>query len=305
MSEPSDEEAPTLSAESGDMADEDTPGPDLPQEDGVDLLGLHSEAGPVPPMQARGGPPSNADLLSRLLGAPAAAPEGAAGGLFGGDAALLFISPASAPSTRTTVPAGRCRRQEWARRSRQSAVQGDREPPEDLLRQAGVSGVSALPLPLGATGSWEGRPGADPLGRGCALWCPRSRAPASWCPATADPFDPLLLPSDPDAQPHSQPDLFGEFLNSDSPATLPASFPATHSAPPLAHGTNFLHLGKCGLHTGGGATGPGEMGSALLPPPERGRSPCPLCMPCWVPGEVGRQTLGHWHVASHGGRRPL
>ncbi|XP_068399727.1 cyclin-G-associated kinase isoform X3 [Eschrichtius robustus] len=163
VSEPSDEEAPTLSAESGDVADEDTPGPDLPQEDGVDLLGLHSEAGPAPPTQARGGPPSNADLLSRLLGAPAAAPEGATGGLLGGDAALLFTSPASAPSARTTVPA-------------------------------------------------------------------------------ADPFDPLL-PSDPDTQPHSQPDLFGEFLNSDSPATLPASFPATHSAPPLARGTDFLHLG--------------------------------------------------------------
>ncbi|XP_066892972.1 cyclin-G-associated kinase isoform X4 [Kogia breviceps] len=163
VSEPSDEEAPTLSAESGDVADEDTPAPDLPQEDAVDLLGLHSEAGPVPPTQARGGPPSNADLLSRLLGAPAAAPEDAAGGLLGGDAALLFTSPASAPSTRTTVP--------------------------------------------------------------------------------ADPFDPLLLPSDPDAQPHSQPDLFGEFLNSDSPAALPASFPATHSAPPLARGTDFLHLG--------------------------------------------------------------
>uniref|UniRef100_A0A8C6F5W7 Cyclin G associated kinase n=1 Tax=Monodon monoceros TaxID=40151 RepID=A0A8C6F5W7_MONMO len=162
VSEPSDEEAPTLSAESGDVADEDTPGPDLPQEDGVDLLGLHSEAGPMPPMQARGGPPSNADLLSRLLGAPAAAPEGAAGGLLGRDAALLFTSPASDPSARTSA---------------------------------------------------------------------------------ADPFDPLLLPSDPDAQPHSQPDLFGEFLNSDSPATLPASFPATHSAPPLARGTNFLHLG--------------------------------------------------------------
>ncbi|XP_059779786.1 cyclin-G-associated kinase isoform X2 [Balaenoptera ricei] len=163
VSEPSDEEAPTLSAESGDVADEDTPGPDLPQEDSVDLLGLHSEAGPAPPTHARGGPPSNADLLSRLLGAPAAAPEGAAGGLLGGDAALLFTSPASAPSARTTVPA-------------------------------------------------------------------------------ADPFDPLL-PSDPDTQPHSQPDLFGEFLNSDSPATLPASFPATHSAPPLARGTDFLHLG--------------------------------------------------------------
>ncbi|XP_066892971.1 cyclin-G-associated kinase isoform X2 [Kogia breviceps] len=134
VSEPSDEEAPTLSAESGDVADEDTPAPDLPQEDAVDLLGLHSEAGPVPPTQARGGPPSNADLLSRLLGAPAAAPEDAAGGLLGGDAALLFTSPASAPSTRTTVPA-------------------------------------------------------------------------------------------------------------DSPAALPASFPATHSAPPLARGTDFLHLG--------------------------------------------------------------
>ncbi|XP_054564782.1 cyclin-G-associated kinase [Eptesicus fuscus] len=181
-SEPSDEDVATLSAESRDTADEDTPGPAAkapeqelifdanrpatPQEprqpeDGVDLLGLHSEAGPAPP-QAPGGPPSNADLLSCLLGAPEAAPEGAPGDLLGGETPLLFTSPA--PTT--------------------------------------------------------GGP-----------------------PAAADPFDSLLLTSDPDAQPCSKPNLFGEFLNSDSLATQPASFPSTHSAPPPACSTDFLQLG--------------------------------------------------------------
>ncbi|EPQ20453.1 Cyclin-G-associated kinase [Myotis brandtii] len=59
----------------------------------------------------------------------------------------------------------------------------------------------------------------------------------------ADPFDPLLLTSDLDAQPCSQPSLLGEFLNSDSLAAQPASFPSTHSAPPPACGTDFLQLG--------------------------------------------------------------
>ena len=85
VSEPSDEEAPTPSAESGDTGDEDVPAP-----------------------QAPGGPPSNADLLGCLLGAPGPAPEGAVGGLLDGDAALLFSSPAPAPRTQTTAPAGRC-----------------------------------------------------------------------------------------------------------------------------------------------------------------------------------------------------
>ncbi|XP_014388952.1 PREDICTED: cyclin-G-associated kinase [Myotis brandtii] len=62
-------------------------------------------------------------------------------------------------------------------------------------------------------------------------------------PAAADPFDPLLLTSDLDAQPCSQPSLLGEFLNSDSLAAQPASFPSTHSAPPPACGTDFLQLG--------------------------------------------------------------
>ncbi|XP_066136180.1 cyclin-G-associated kinase isoform X3 [Saccopteryx bilineata] len=182
-SEPSDEEVATLSAESRDTADEGTPGPAVrpqeqelifdtdtpaaPQEagrpeDSVDLLGLHSEAAPVPPAQAPGPPPSNADLLSCLLGAPEAAPEGPSGDLLSGETPLLFTSPA-------TTPGG----------------------------------------------------------------------PA----VAADPFDPLLLTSDPDTQPCSQPALFGEFLNSDSVAAPSASFPSTHSAPPPACSTDFLQLG--------------------------------------------------------------
>lgn len=78
------------------------PEPRLP-EDGVDLLGLHSEAGPAP-LQAPGGPTSNADLLSCLLGAPEAAPEGAPGDLLSGETPLLFTSPA--PTTGGPPAAG-------------------------------------------------------------------------------------------------------------------------------------------------------------------------------------------------------
>lgn len=125
-SEPSDEEAATLSAESRDAADEDTPGPAARvqerelifdtatpatpatpqeptlQEDSVDLLGLNSEAGLAPPSQACGAAPSTADLLSRLLGAPDTAPEVPSGDLLGGEAPLLFASPA--PSLRAQTP---------------------------------------------------------------------------------------------------------------------------------------------------------------------------------------------------------
>lgn len=122
-SEPSDEEAAAFSAKSSNTADEDTPGPDAraqdqellfdgntpatPQEptlpeEGVDLLGLHSEAGPAPPTQASGAPPSNADLLSSLLGAPEAAPESCPGDLLGSEAPLLFTTPAPPPSARST-----------------------------------------------------------------------------------------------------------------------------------------------------------------------------------------------------------
>lgn len=67
----------------------------------------------------------------------------------------------------------------------------------------------------------------------------------SGCPSAADPFDPLLLPSGPDTQSCSKPDLFGEFLSSEPPAATPVSFPSTHSAPPPACSTDFLNLGKC------------------------------------------------------------
>ncbi|XP_054437813.1 cyclin-G-associated kinase [Pteronotus mesoamericanus] len=182
-SEPSDEDTATLSAESRDAAEEDGPGaaprtqgqqwvleadsPAAPQEprqpeDSVDLLGLHSEPEPAPPAQAPGAPPSNADLLGSLLGAPEAAPDGPPGDLLGGETPLLFTHPAP---------------------------------------------------------------------------------PASGPAAAADPFDPLLLTSDPDARPGSQPDLFGAFLAADTPAAPSPSFPRTHSAPPPACSTDFLQLG--------------------------------------------------------------
>ncbi|XP_036847322.2 cyclin-G-associated kinase isoform X5 [Manis javanica] len=190
-SDPSDEEAAVCSVESKDTADEDTPGPamrpqdgelifdsDSPgipqapalQEDSVDLLGLHSEAGPAPPVQAYGAPSSNADLLSCLLGAPESAPEGSPGDLLGGETPVLLASPAPPLSAQDT--------------------------------------------------SLEG---------------PR---------VAADPFDPLLLPSDPDTQPYSKPDLFGQLLTSDSTATASVSFPSIHSAPPPAHNPDFAHLGE-------------------------------------------------------------
>ncbi|XP_036777287.1 cyclin-G-associated kinase isoform X3 [Manis pentadactyla] len=140
------------------------------REDSVDLLGLHSEAGPAPPVQAYGAPSSNADLLSCLLGAPEAAPEGSPGDLLGGETPVLLASPAPPLSAQDT--------------------------------------------------SLEG---------------PR---------VAADPFDPLLLPSDPDTQPYSKPDLFGQLLTSDSPATASVSFPSIHSAPPPAHNPDFAHLGE-------------------------------------------------------------
>nr|XP_054109543.1 cyclin-G-associated kinase isoform X1 [Callithrix jacchus] len=140
------------------------------QEDGVDLLGLHSkpEAGAEPalPPQAHRAPSSNTDLLSCLLGSPEAALQGS---------------------------------------------------PEDLLGEAPLLLASPAP-PLSVQSTPRGGP-----------------------PTAADPFGPLLLSSDTDAQPCSSPDLFCELLNSDS-AAVP-SFPSAHSAPPLACSTDFLHLG--------------------------------------------------------------
>lgn len=126
-SEPSDEEAATLSAESRDAAEEDMPGPAVRvqerelifdavtpatpqeptlQEDSVDLLGLNSEAGLAPPSQACGAAPSTADLLSCLLGAPDTAPEVPSGDLLGGEAPLLFASPAPSLSAQSPPQEG-------------------------------------------------------------------------------------------------------------------------------------------------------------------------------------------------------
>ncbi|XP_030657183.1 cyclin-G-associated kinase isoform X4 [Nomascus leucogenys] len=141
----------------------------VPQEDGVDLLGLHSEvgAGPAVPPQACRAPSSNTDLLSCLLGPPEAASQG---------------------------------------------------PPEDLLSEAPLLLASPAP-PLSVQSTPRGGP-----------------------PAAADPFGPLLLSSGSDSQPCTNPDLFSEFLNSDS-VTVPPSFPSAHSAPPPSCSADFLHLG--------------------------------------------------------------
>lgn len=139
-------------------------------EEGVDLLGLHSEGDlrPAAPLQACGVPSSNTDLLSCLLEPSDAAQVGPPGDLLGGEAPLLLASPVS---------------------------------------------------PLGLQNNLQGK-----------------------VPDTVDPFDQFLLSSNSDTQPCSKPDLFGEFLNSDSVASSTA-FPSTHSAPPPSCSTAFLHLG--------------------------------------------------------------
>ncbi|XP_069877736.1 cyclin-G-associated kinase isoform X2 [Dipodomys merriami] len=171
-----------------------TPQKPQPQEEGVDLLGLHSEAdpGPAAPSQACGAPSSNTDLLSCLLGPPESAPVGPPGDLLDGGAPLLLASPA---------------------------------PP-----------LSAQSAPQGG-------------------------APA----AAADPFDPLVVPSVANTQPCSEPDLFGNFLSSDSTAAsaLPA-FPSTHSAPPPACSTAFLLLGAL-FSPGGQPAPPGPQPSQTKP----------------------------------------
>ncbi|XP_047305986.1 cyclin-G-associated kinase isoform X39 [Homo sapiens] len=79
----------------------------VPQEDGVDLLGLHSEvgAGPAVPPQACKAPSSNTDLLSCLLGPPEAASQGPPEDLLSEDP-LLLASPAPPLSVQSTPRGG-------------------------------------------------------------------------------------------------------------------------------------------------------------------------------------------------------
>ncbi|XP_016050673.1 cyclin-G-associated kinase isoform X2 [Erinaceus europaeus] len=62
-----------------------------PQDSSVDLLGLHTGGAAPPPGQACVAPPSNADLLSSLLGAPSH--EDAPASLLGGESPLLLANP--------------------------------------------------------------------------------------------------------------------------------------------------------------------------------------------------------------------
>uniref|UniRef100_A0A5F8A4R1 Cyclin-G-associated kinase n=1 Tax=Macaca mulatta TaxID=9544 RepID=A0A5F8A4R1_MACMU len=79
----------------------------VPQEDGVDLLGLHSEvgAGPAVAPQALQAPSSNTDLLSCLLGPPEATSQGPPEDLLG-EAPLLLASPAPPLSMQSTPGGG-------------------------------------------------------------------------------------------------------------------------------------------------------------------------------------------------------
>lgn len=79
----------------------------VPQEDGVDLLGLHSEvgAGPAVAPQALKAPSSNTDLLSCLLGPPEATSQGPPEDLLG-EAPLLLANPAPPLSVQSTPRGG-------------------------------------------------------------------------------------------------------------------------------------------------------------------------------------------------------
>lgn len=274
-SEPSDEDAAALSAESRDTADEDTPGPAArapehtsaldatrpasPQEpavpgDGVDLLGLHAEAGPAPPAQASAAPPSNADLLGSLLGTPEAAPEASPGDLLGGEDPLLFTSPAPPPGTRSTprdgpgpAPAGAC---SGDRGDRHVGLPAGLPASQRLLGGARERPLAVAPPPLVPRGRGRACPHGGVWALCAQRWLRRHHrarqrliSSCSSGVATADPFDALLLTSDLDAPAQPQPDPFCEFLNAD-PAAPPAPFPSAHSAPPPACSTDFLQLGE-------------------------------------------------------------
>ncbi|ELW69765.1 Cyclin-G-associated kinase [Tupaia chinensis] len=109
-----EEDKPGLAARAGqqdlifDAGTPTVPQEPTPQEDNIDLLGLHAETGPgpAPPSQVCGAPSSNADLLSRLLGPSEATPEGSSEDLLGGEAPLLLASQAPPLSVQNTTRGG-------------------------------------------------------------------------------------------------------------------------------------------------------------------------------------------------------
>nr|XP_055101940.1 cyclin-G-associated kinase isoform X7 [Symphalangus syndactylus] len=118
-----------------------------------------------------------------------------------------------------------------------------REEQQDILSKFGKP---ELPRQPGSTAQYDagaGSPEAEPTDSDSP---PSSSADASRFLHTldwqADPFGPLLLSSGSDSQPCTNPDLFSEFLNSDS-VTVPPSFPSAHSAPPPSCSADFLQLG--------------------------------------------------------------
>ncbi|XP_007671016.1 cyclin-G-associated kinase isoform X2 [Ornithorhynchus anatinus] len=66
--------------------------------------------------------------------------------------------------------------------------------------------------------------------------------------SAADPFDPFTMPSSSENQTHSDPDLFGDFLNPNSTAPIP-KVPCTHSAPPPSSSSDFLTLGNLSVES--------------------------------------------------------
>ena len=182
-------------------------------------------------------------------------------------------------------------------------------PPPRMVGAAAGSGLPFRHLAPSQGGRWSALPptrgpgalGGLSQGECHGLSVPGSaRAHARPLGVTAaDPFGLLLLPPDTDAPPSSQPDLFGEFLNSDASAAQPAPFPSTHSAPPPACGTDFLHLGEGGLLSWGRTGGHGH-GSCL--PQDGGAASVCAVHPAGFRGPGGRfGGVGVWLGAAGGG----
>lgn len=184
-----------------------------PQEDSVDLLGLHSEAapGPAAPTQACRAPSSNTDLLSCLLGPPDSAPEGPSNDLLGGDTPLLLASPAPPLSAQSTPQAG----------------PPDTADPFDPLRLA----PSADSQPCSQPDLFGEFLHADPVAVPATFPCTHSAPPPS-CAAFLPLGDLQVEPSKVTAS-SSHPDLLGGW-DAWAEATVPGPAPEGPLLPPGA-----------------------------------------------------------------------
>ncbi|XP_053433823.1 cyclin-G-associated kinase isoform X3 [Nycticebus coucang] len=203
----------------------------MPQEDSVDLLGLHSEAGPRPasPTQTCGVSSSNTDLLSYLLGPPEAASEGPPDDLLGSEAPLLLASPA-APQSVSSTP------------------RGEPPAPGDLPVEPGkMTASSSQPDLLGGWSTWAEAtapgPAPTPATEGPVFSSGGQPAPsglpASWTKSQSlDPFADLGdLSSSLQGLPTGSRPMNGGFLSTTTPTPKGGSSWQTNR--PLTQGTSW------------------------------------------------------------------